>query len=115
MGNSAILSSLSNYKLSTMMRLLSSLLLLLVLVVNIQAAPSPGLDRRMAESDDDFLGHNDKNWDWNDQKNAKIVSTKWKEMINDVIIEIRNNQRSLIDLNSAKFNIIDLDNYKNSL
>merc|ERR1712083_1101167 len=31
-----------NYKLLTMLRLLSSLLLLLVLVVNIQAAPSPG-------------------------------------------------------------------------
>merc|ERR1712243_531423 len=48
MGNSAILSSLSNYKLSTMLRLLPSLLLLLVLLVNIQAAPSPGLERRMA-------------------------------------------------------------------
>merc|ERR1712215_170521 len=53
MGNSAILSSLSNYKLSTMLRLLSSLLLLLVLVVNIQAAPSPGFGRGMAVSYDD--------------------------------------------------------------
>merc|ERR1712212_335678 len=43
MGNSAILSYLGNYKISTMLRLLSYLLLLLVLMVNIQADPSSGV------------------------------------------------------------------------
>jgi len=37
-------------------------------VVNIQAAPSPGLDRRMAESDDDWLGPIDKKYPFDDQK-----------------------------------------------